>query len=211
MWKFFVNSLVNSNVPDFSTVVLVFYNFQNQGELSFTSSSSECILHWTKFRGVCVCVCFLSSSFEICDKTRLNFLVSLLFWCGFFDINRIDLNERLHVHRKKSHGIASVFIVTSVYVCAQSLSHVWFFVTPWTVAYQAPLSMELSRQEYWSGLPFPTPEDLPNSGIKRMSPASAVSPALGGGSLPNLGSPGCDHWLHSCQVTSVDSVRPCGL
>ena len=41
-----------------------------------------------------------------------------------------------------------------------------FFVTPWTVARQAPLSMGFSRQEYWSGLPFPSPGDLPNPGIK---------------------------------------------
>ena len=45
-------------------------------------------------------------------------------------------------------------------ICAPSLSHVWLFVTPWTVARQAPLSMGLSRKEYWSGLPFPSPEDL---------------------------------------------------
>ena len=44
------------------------------------------------------------------------------------------------------------------------LSHVRLFVTPWTVAYQAPLSMGFSRQEYWSGLPFPSPEDLPDQG-----------------------------------------------
>ena len=48
---------------------------------------------------------------------------------------------------------------------------------PWTVAYQAPLSMEFSRQEYWSGLPYPTPGDLPNPGIE---PESFVSPALAG-------------------------------
>ena len=41
---------------------------------------------------------------------------------------------------------------------------------PWTIALQAPLSMEFSRQEYWSGLPFPSPEDLPNPGIESMSP-----------------------------------------
>ena len=43
-------------------------------------------------------------------------------------------------------------------------------MTPWTVAYQAPLSMGLSRQEYWSGLPFPSPGDLPNPGIEPRSP-----------------------------------------
>ena len=46
----------------------------------------------------------------------------------------------------------------------KSLSCVQFFTTPWTVAYQAPLSMGFSRQEYWSGLPFPSPGDLPNPG-----------------------------------------------
>ena len=52
----------------------------------------------------------------------------------------------------------------------KSLSHVWPFATPWTVAHQAPTSMEFSRQEYWSGLPFPSPGDLPNPGIKPGSP-----------------------------------------
>ena len=53
----------------------------------------------------------------------------------------------------------------------KSLSRVWLFAIPWTVAYQAPLSMEFSRQEYWSGLPFPSPGDLPNPGIEPRSPA----------------------------------------
>ena len=44
-------------------------------------------------------------------------------------------------------------------------------MTPWTIAYQAPQSMEFSRQEYWSGLPFPSPEDLPNPEIEPGSPA----------------------------------------
>ena len=49
-------------------------------------------------------------------------------------------------------------------------SHVQLFATPWTVACQAPLSMEFSRQEYWSGLLFPSPGDLPDPGIKTWSP-----------------------------------------
>ena len=48
------------------------------------------------------------------------------------------------------------------------------FVIPWTVACQTPLSMGFSRQEYWSGLPFPSPEDLPNPGIEPTSPALQV-------------------------------------
>ena len=62
-------------------------------------------------------------------------------------------------------------------VKVKSLSRVRFFVTPWTVAHQAPPSMGFSRQEYWSGLPFPSPGDLPDPGIK---PTSPVSPALAG-------------------------------
>ena len=53
----------------------------------------------------------------------------------------------------------------------KSLSRVRLFATPWMVAYQAPTSMGFSRQEYWSGLPFPSPGDLPNPGIKPRSPA----------------------------------------
>ena len=50
------------------------------------------------------------------------------------------------------------------------LSHVQLFATPWTVAHQAPPSIEFSRQEHWSGLPFPSPGDLPNPGIEPGSP-----------------------------------------
>ena len=62
-------------------------------------------------------------------------------------------------------------------VCAQLVTCVWLFATPWTIAHQTLLSMVFSRQEYWSGLPFPTPGDLPNPGIK---PMSSVSPTLSG-------------------------------
>ena len=58
-------------------------------------------------------------------------------------------------------------------VCAvlSCFSRVQLFVTPWTVVRQAPLSMRFSRQEYWSGKPFPPPGDLPNPGIQLGSPA----------------------------------------
>ena len=51
------------------------------------------------------------------------------------------------------------------------LSRVQLFATQWAVARHVPLSMGFSRQEYWSGLPFPSPEDLPNPGIEPRSPA----------------------------------------
>ena len=66
------------------------------------------------------------------------------------------------------------------YIDACVLSHfsrVLLFSTPWTVAWQAPLSMGFSRQEYWSGLPCPPPGDLPDPGIK---PESLMSPGLSG-------------------------------
>ena len=63
-------------------------------------------------------------------------------------------------------------------VCVKSLSHLQIFATPWTVAHRAPLPTEFSRQEYWSGLPFPSPGDLSDPGIE---PASLASLALAGG------------------------------
>ena len=54
------------------------------------------------------------------------------------------------------------------------LSRVRLFATPWTIAHQSPLSMGFSRQEYWSGLPFPPPGDLPQPGIELTSPACQV-------------------------------------
>ena len=58
-----------------------------------------------------------------------------------------------------------------MYRVCESLSCVRLFVTPWTVAHQAPLTMGFSRQEYWSGLPFPSPEDFPDPGFEPRSPA----------------------------------------
>jgi len=66
-------------------------------------------------------------------------------------------------------------------VCAKLLCCIQLFVSPWTVALQAPLSMGFSRQEYWSEWPCPPPGDLPNPGIK---PGSLTSPELAGCSLP---------------------------
>ena len=62
--------------------------------------------------------------------------------------------------------------------CACVLSHIRLFAAPWTVAWKAPLPMEFSRQEYQHGVPFPTPGNLPNPGVK---PVSLASLALAGG------------------------------
>ena len=75
--------------------------------------------------------------------------------------------------------IIIMIINIAMHVCvSQSLSHVWLFVTPWTAAHQAPLSMRFSRQGYWSGLPFPSLGDLPNPGVKPGSPALPADPLL---------------------------------
>ena len=66
---------------------------------------------------------------------------------------------------------AEVNLLCETYM--RMLSHVQLFVTPWIVAWQVSLSMGLSQQEYWSGLPFPPPGDLPDPGIKPASPALA--------------------------------------
>ena len=65
-----------------------------------------------------------------------------------------------------------------VCVCARALSHVRLFAIPWTVAHQAPLSMEFSRQEYWSGLPFPSPGE--SSQPRNQTQVSCISYTTGG-------------------------------
>ena len=89
---------------------------------------------------------------------------------SFFNGTKILLSYRAVVKLKW------VGFVQRMYMCV--LSRVWLFTTPWTVADQAPLSMGFSRQEYWGGLLFPPPGQLPDSGIQ---PESLVSPALAGG------------------------------
>ena len=71
-----------------------------------------------------------------------------------------------------------VCVCVCMCVCAHELSHILLQVIPWTVAHWAPLSMEFSRQEYWSRMPFPPPGDLPDPGIELVF---IVSPALAGG------------------------------
>ena len=103
-----------------------------------------------RFCIVCPCIflSFTRDSQPLCPRTVP---ISSVLFCG----------------TKQSIGLNACALTHS--------SHVWLFVTLWSVACQAPLSLGFSRQEYWSGLPFPSPGDLPNPGIKPISPAS---PAL---------------------------------
>ena len=83
-------------------------------------------------------------------------------------------------------------------------SRLGLFATLWTVAHQAPLSVGLSRQEYWSGLSFPPPGELPNP---RIEPASLMSPASGGGFFTTT-----DTWEAALKLwwLSKGKIRVCG-
>ena len=110
-------------------------------------------------------LCFSHISAVVYDWTQWAFKLYGLFWLGIFCFTcsfQVDL----------------LFLIHYQYRVLKSISHVWLFVTPWTVVCQAPLFMGLSRQEYCSGLPFPSPRDLPDPRIK---PMSLTSPALAGG------------------------------
>ena len=100
-----------------------------------------------------------------------------------------------------------------VYHHLSCFSHVWLFVTLWTIAYQASLSMEFSRQEYWRGLPFLSLRDLSNPGIE---PASLMSPALAGGFFTT--SIYGEGWWRICRyvlggewMCAIVCVHVCGL
>ena len=91
--------------------------------------------------------------------------------------DHISPGSNLNLDMLISHLFSKVFnswvTCHAVGMCAQSLSRVRLFMTQWTVVCKAPLSMGFPRQEYWSGLPFSSPRDLPNPGIELSSPALA--------------------------------------
>ena len=85
----------------------------------------------------------------------LIFFLYIIYGCNFFYLTLVSFLKLLCT-------------------CAQLFSHVRLFTNPWVLACQTPLSVEFSSQEYWSGLPFPSPGDLPNPGIELTSPASSA-------------------------------------
>ena len=92
-------------------------------------------------------------------------LTSLINWAGWTMACGTVVSA--HTHRPQ------VVTGATPSPCVCVLSHAWLFASPWTVAWQAPLSMGCPRQEYWSGLPRPSPGDLPDPGIEPTSPALA--------------------------------------
>ena len=85
--------------------------------------------------------------------------------------SNMDEPQEITLRQGNLMQIALYCMTLFIWSKVKSLSHVQPFATPWTVAYQALPSMGFSRQEYWSGLPFPSPGDLSNPGIKPGSPA----------------------------------------
>ena len=83
--------------------------------------------------------------------------------------------ESSHIGGKTEQNVRKIELVSGMLSC---FSHVWLFVTPWTVARQAPLSMGFSRKEYWSGLPCPPPRDLEDPVIEPASPAMQADSLL---------------------------------
>ena len=121
------------------------------------------------------------------------------------------LPPQIHVQRN-SHKISFFFIseiLTSKYVC--TLSRVQLFVTPWTVVHQAPLSMEFSRQEDQSGLPFPSPGNGPDPGIKPACPALAggffIAEPPGKSSSKSLYKQFLPFGLHSCFLQAETALE----
>ena len=132
---------------------------------AWTQSSCLCVKHFIRKRFI------KSAESRSLPSRRLDYIHQqvincvVLIWCN-------HCYEAAGMHSREGKSVyltlATYQVLTvSVSVCTQSC----LFATPWTVARQAPLSMGFSRQEYWSGLPFPPPGDLPNPGIEPTSPA----------------------------------------
>ena len=107
--------------------------------------------------------------FKIKLLSAVCFYLFLTVPCGLRDLSSPP--------RNRTYTLSSEITEFWPLLCAQMLSHVQLCATPWTVAHQSPLSMGFSRQDSWSGLLCPLPGDLPDPGIKRISP---WSPALAG-------------------------------
>ena len=98
-------------------------------------------------------------------------LPCLQFWVykSWYKIHSVKISSRVSIYPHCT--ICGYYLLKCNCVCAYLLSGGWLFVTPWMVACQVLMSMEISRQEYWSGFPFPSPGDLSHPRIELMSPA----------------------------------------
>ena len=165
---------------------------QNSGSMCFVTTCYPCVY-------VCVCVRAIVLQMQYPLENCIRIFNLLVFMNNQFHVRRLLFKEissflagfSLHVLSNVSLFMwyktavcqASAYMTTwslkkmplvTFALCLLTESFLLlfsFFVTPWTVAHQAPLFMEFTRQDYWIGLPFPSPGDLPNLGIKPGSPA----------------------------------------
>jgi len=133
-------------------------------------------------RGTTYCISIDPYFFKFCASLYLLAHASLLTFGAFGDITQVSFLIKRMMQKDSLPSEPQK-------VKVKSLSHVGLFVTPWTVAYQVPPSMEFSRQEYWNGLPFPLPEDHPNPGIEPRSPALQADTLLSEPSITRMGKP----------------------
>ena len=120
--------------------------------------------------------CKFLTNFQISEKVDFDNFCQ----CSHLFYGRMDFRDSYSFISVFSEVISKIFIFWR-HLCSSVLSRVWLFMTPWTVAHQAPLSTEFSRQKYWSGLPFHSLANLPDPGIE---PTCPLSPALQVDSLP---------------------------
>ena len=155
-------------------------------------------ISWRSFHWV---VIYIVKDIGVTNKAEID--VFLEFSCFFYDptdvgnlisdssaFSKSSLNIwKFTVHVVLKPGLENFeHYFASMWSEVKSFSHVWLFATPWTVAYQAPPSMGSSRKECWSGLPFPSPGDLPKPGIEPRSPGLQADALLSEppGKLPLL-------------------------
>ena len=119
-------------------------------------------------------------------------LYNIITWQIEYVISRGILVLKMDCGCRQKHEYMCVCVCVCVCVCARKrmsmLSVVSNFATPWTITHHASLSVDFSRQEYWSGLPFPPPGDLPDPGMEPATPVSYVLQA-DSSSLSHQGSP----------------------
>ena len=149
-----------------SRLIIAFLPRSKHLLISWPQSPSAVILEPKKIKSVTVSIVSLSTCHEVMGLDAMILVFWMLSFKPTFSLSFFTFIKRLF-----SSSLSAIRVVSSVYLKLSCLSRVWLFAIPWTVAYQALLPMEFSRQEYWSGLTFPSPGDLPNAGIEPRSPS----------------------------------------
>ena len=156
-----------------SRLVITLFPRSKRLLISWLQSPSAVILEPKKIKFLTVSIVSPTICYEVMGPDAMI----LVFWMLNFK-PAFSLSSFTSIKTLSSSLLSPVRVVSSAYlgwkpgkVKVKLLSRVRLFSTPWTVAYQAPLSMGFSRQECWNGLPFPSPGDLPDTGIEPGSPA----------------------------------------